>query len=75
MAIVFRFRAWDITHDCYQNSQRWATKEAIERVSGEAISDGVEVNDSFLGGEVDGMTAPGFDPQHPPSSDFPNYVR
>ncbi len=70
MAVVYRFRAWDIAHDCYRNSQRWATKEAIERVSGEPISEGVEVDDGFLGGEVDGMTARGFDPCHPPRREF-----
>jgi hypothetical protein len=75
MAIVFRFRTWDITNDCYRNSQRWATKDAIQRVVGEAISEGVEIDDTFLGDEVDGMTARGFDPRHPPLSDVPNYVR
>lgn len=70
MAIVFRFRAWDITNDCFRDSQRWATKEAIERVSGEAIGDGVEDNDKFLGREVDGMTERGFNPHHPPRMDF-----
>jgi len=75
MAIVFRFRTWDIASDEYRNSQRWATEEAIERVQGERISEGVEVDDRFLGQEVDGMTARGFDPHHPPTGDFPNYVR
>jgi hypothetical protein len=63
MAKVYRFRTWDITNDCYQQSGRWATKEAIERVSGEATSEGVEVDDVYLGKEVDGMTARGFDPR------------
>ena len=44
---------------------RWATKEAIERVSGEPVGDGVEIDDNWLGGEVDGMTRRGFDPHHP----------
>jgi hypothetical protein len=70
MAIVFRFRTWDITNDCYRNSNRWATKQAIERVMGEIISDGVEVDDRFLGDEVDGMTARGVDAASPPSEDF-----
>jgi hypothetical protein len=73
--VVYRFHAWDITNDCYRDSRRWATKEAIQSVMGKAISDGVEVDDRFLGHEVDGMTERGFDPHHPPSSDFPNYVR
>jgi|HubBroStandDraft_4_1064222.scaffolds.fasta_scaffold05043_3 hypothetical protein len=75
MATVYRFRTWDITNDCYRESGRWATKEAVERVSGETISEGVEIDYRYLGHEVDGMTARGFDPHHPPSSDFPNYVR
>jgi hypothetical protein len=65
MATVFRFKTWDITNDCFQNSMRWATKEAIERVSGEPVGDGVEIDDNWLGGEVDGMTRRGFDPHHP----------
>ena len=75
MPLVFRFRTWDISNDCYQESRRWATKEAINRVMGEVISEGVEIDDGLVGGEVDGMTARGFDPHHPPSSGFPNYVR
>jgi hypothetical protein len=62
MATVYRFRTWDIVNDCYSESRRWATREAIERVQGEIISDAVEVDDSLLGGEVDGMTARHFDP-------------
>jgi hypothetical protein len=75
MAIVYRFRMWDITNDCFKESARWATKEAIEHIGGESISAGVEVDDGFLGHEVDGMTARGFDPRFPPSLDFPPYVR
>lgn len=75
MATVYRFRTWDITNDRYQNSQRWATEEAIERVMGEKISEGVEVEDSLLGAEVDGMTTRGFDPYHPPRGGFQTQVR
>ena len=75
MAIVFRFRTWDIASDCYRDSQRWATKEAIQRVMGVATSEGVEVDANYLGREVDGMTDRGFDAHHPPSSDFQKYVR
>ncbi len=65
MATVYRFRTWDIVYDCYRHSRRWATKEAIERVSGEAVGEPVEVDDKelFLGEQpVDGMTRRGFDP-------------
>ena len=75
MATVYRFRTWDITNDCYQNSNRWATREAIERVMGEIISDPAEVDESFLGQEVDGMTARHFDPHRLPSSGFQTRVR
>jgi hypothetical protein len=74
MAVVYRFRTWDITNDCYRDSARWATREAVERVSGEATSEGVEVDDKFLGREVVGMTERHFDPRHPPSADFPDFV-
>jgi len=70
MATVFRFCTWDITNDCYQDSKRWATKEAIRRVMGEIISEGVEIDERFLGGEIPGMTARRFDPHHPPRRDF-----
>ena len=72
MAVVFRFRTWDIANDCYRASGRWAAKEAIARVMGETISEGIEIDDKYLGPEVDGIPARGFDPHHPPSSDFPN---
>jgi hypothetical protein len=78
MTMVYRFRTWDITNDCYQESRRWATKEAIERVRGEINSAGVEVDDKYLGvgeGAVDGMTARGFDAHRPPFSDFQGHVR
>lgn len=52
MTIVYRFRTWDIANDEYRNSQRWATKEAIARVMGEPNSEGMEIHDRYLGGEV-----------------------
>lgn len=75
MVIVYRFQSWDINSDCFQNSQRWATKEAIERVRGEIISEGVEIDDKFLGGEIEGMTARSFDAHRPPLSGFQREVR
>jgi hypothetical protein len=75
MAVVYRFQTWDITNDCFQTSRRWAAKEAIERVGGQVISEGIEIDDKFLGGEVDGMTARGFDARNPPSGDFQTRVR
>lgn len=73
-SVVYRFLTWDITSDCYRNSQRWATKAAIARVMGEIIGEGVDVDDKYIGREVDGVSERNFDPHHPPSSHFPNYV-
>ena len=70
MSTVFRFRSWDIANDCYQNSRRWATKEAIARVMGEVIGEGFEVDDQYIGGEVDAMTARNVDPRRPPRCGF-----
>lgn len=75
MAIVYRFQTWDITNDCFQVSQRWATKDMIEQVQGEIVSQGVEIADSLLGKEVPGMTARGIDPQNPPETGFQTRVR
>jgi len=33
---VYRFTKYDITTDQYQQSRRWATREAIERICGHA---------------------------------------
>jgi hypothetical protein len=60
MTKVYRFRAWDIGNDCYQLSNRWATKERIEKLGGEIASDPVEVDEGRLprttaGDEVEGM--------------------
>ena len=74
MAIVYRFQTWDINNDRFQVSQRWATEESIERVQGEIVGDGVEVDEKFLGAEVDGMTARGFDARNPPQSGFQKTV-
>ena len=41
--------------------QTLGPREAIERVSGEIIGDGLEVDDRFIGGDVDGTTARDFE--------------
>ena len=71
MIMVYRFLAWDATSDCYRRSERWATKERIEKLGGECIGDGVEVDDRSLGqrttgDEVEGMLARGRSPYPPP---------
>jgi hypothetical protein len=70
MAIVYRFRMWDIINDCYQTSRRWATKERIESMGAEIEGDGIEVNDSLISREYAGMTDRGYDPRNPPRVDF-----
>jgi hypothetical protein len=75
MTLVYRFHTWDPTNDALRVSTRWATKEAIEYVGGQATSEGVELDDKYLGAEVDGMTAVGFDARNPPQSGFQTRVR
>ena len=70
MTIVYRFRSWDISTDEYRTSIRWATRERIEAIHGEIISEGVEVPDEFVGQEIAGMTNRHFDALHPPRKDF-----
>jgi hypothetical protein len=65
MATVYRFEAWNILTDCFHQSMRWATKEAIKDACGRALGDGIEVDDRFIGREIEGMTERGFDPRHP----------
>ena len=61
--IAYRFCKYDITTDQHQRSNRWATREAIERVHGDVLEDtATEVDSSVLGGEIDGTSARGFDP-------------
>jgi hypothetical protein len=72
MVTVYRFETWDHFHGEIRPSDRWGTKEAIESesVRGRLISEGVEVDDSVLDPQVDGMTAVGFDPSKPPRRDI-----
>ena len=71
MAIVYRFRTWDITNDGYRDSQRWATLEAIEKICGEAFGEGVELGGSLVGQEIPGMTARDFNPHNISTGNFP----
>ena len=60
--LVYRFRKYDVNSDEWQTSRRWATAEAIVKVGGEAVGDPLSVDESLLGGEVDGMTDRAFNP-------------
>ena len=62
MPLVYRFRTWDITTDCYQQSHRWATLERINKLGGEIDGPGIEVDAELIGkttagDEVEGMMA------------------
>jgi hypothetical protein len=65
MAMVFRFRMWDVANDRFTLSSRWATRERVDQIGGEVVGGGVEVNDEYVGGEIAGMTVCGFDPHDP----------
>lgn len=60
---VYQFTKYDINIDENIKSRRWATREAITRVGGEVLEDtAMEVDDSVLGKEIDGMTDRNFNP-------------
>jgi hypothetical protein len=65
LATIFRFRMWDVANDGFTMSSRWATRERIEAMGGEVVGGGVEVADEYVGEEIAGMTARGFDPKYP----------
>jgi len=53
---VYRFEKYDVGSDQWQRSRRWATADAIERVHGQRVGKPIDVDESLLGREVDGMT-------------------
>ncbi|MCP3713558.1 hypothetical protein M3I54_43175 [Paraburkholderia sp. CNPSo 3274] len=59
---IYRFQKYDISTDEWQTSRRWATAEAITRVGGRLLGEPLNVDESVLGGEVDGMTDRAFNP-------------
>jgi len=73
---VFQFQVYDITSDSYIRSKRWATHEKIGQIAGaELIKPWADIDEKYIGGEVDGMTARGFDPENPPREGFQRAVR
>jgi hypothetical protein len=63
---IYRFRSYDIGKDAIKTSRRWATKAAIEEVSGQPMLEtAVEVDSSILGKEVAGMTERDWMPTKP----------
>jgi hypothetical protein len=63
MTVVFRFQTWDVSNDCYKLSRRLATREAIARIGGEPLGEGINIDASLLGTEIQGMTDRDFDPR------------
>jgi hypothetical protein len=60
---VYQWAKYDIRNDESQKSRRWATKQAIDWAGGYPLEDtAIEVDESVLGAEVDGMTTRSFDP-------------
>jgi len=66
MVTIYRFKVYCPHDDAYILSQRWGTKEAIDKVRGLAIDGtGVEADDKVVLNpmpDMMGLTAKGFDP-------------
>jgi hypothetical protein len=63
---IYRFTMYDITADAERKSSRWATREAIAHVNGNALEDtAIEVEASVVKSDVNGMTTRGFTPTGP----------
>jgi hypothetical protein len=60
---IFQFEMYNILSDAFQRSRRWATRDAIKRIGGVVIEQsGAHVDEAQVGGDIEGMTAPGFYP-------------
>lgn len=60
---IYQFRLYDIQNDGMQKSRRWATREAIESVHGEALEGtATEVDAALVNTDIQGMTERCFDP-------------
>jgi hypothetical protein len=71
---AYQWAKYDIRDDASQKSRRWATREASEWAGGYPIEDtATQIDESALGGEVEGMTSRNFDPHA--TKGFPNQVR
>ena len=70
---VYRFTVYDITNDEQRRSRRWGTRQAIEHARGQVLEDtAIEVDESVLGREIEGMTDRNFDPH--PRTEFQQQV-
>ena len=63
MATVYRFKKYDISSNTYIISPCWGTREGIKKVECVVMEETVtEVDDAYIGVEIEGLTARGFDP-------------
>ncbi len=64
---IYRFKLYNLHDDEFVLSQRWGTKEAIQKISGVAIEGtGVEVEETVILNpqpDMQGLTEKGFDPR------------
>lgn len=73
---VYRFEMYDVKTDQMRTSMRWGTLNAIERIGGHAlIHTAIEVHESHLGEELEGMTKRNFNPNSQISGGFQREVK
>lgn len=71
---VHQFEKYDINSDSYVRSRRFGTVEAVERIGGRVIpGTSVEVAASEIDTDVQGLTAPEFNPN--PRTGFQTVVK
>jgi hypothetical protein len=71
---IYRFTKYNIDSDEVMRSRRWATREAIGRIHGTVLEDtAVEVDESVLGTEIEGMTVRDFNPK--PRGEFQTQIK
>jgi hypothetical protein len=60
---VYQFTKYDIATDDNVKSHRWGTREAIQEIGATILeSTAVEIDESFLGRQMTGLSDIGFNP-------------
>lgn len=73
---VYRFEMYDVQTDQMRTSVRWGTLDAIERIRGHAlIRTAIEIDERYLGGELEGMTMRNFNPDSQIEGGFQREVK
>ena len=64
---VYQYEVWNVVTDRYQSSDRWGTPEVIKKIPGSRMirSRSVEIDDSLLHSDMEGMTPKGYNPIAP----------